>query len=276
MRRIQADDYSLPAHRLTARLLKYRPRNDAQRRAQAYLAAWSGRMEAGSQAATLFNAWTRALRRELLLDDLRGYWNRSEQAQFVDGVADGIDLDTLERMLADTGAGWCDDRGSQGRESCDDVLGRALDQALAELNKIDGDPSMQGWAWGDVHDTLYRHTPFSDVNVLRSVFQRRLGSGGSPDTVNVANVRLEPAGRYVQTFGAGFRQVFAMGPRRTEHLYMNSTGQSGNVMSRHYDDMVAPFGAVQLLPMPARTPAPRAEGVLTLAPAPATAAGTAR
>jgi len=29
------------------------------------------------------------------------------------------------------------------------------------------------------------------------------------------------------------------------HLYMNSTGQSGNVLSAHYDDMVKPFRDVR-------------------------------
>ena len=28
-------------------------------------------------------------------------------------------------------------------------------------------------------------------------------------------------------------------------MYMNSTGQSGNVLSSHYDDMVKPFRDVQ-------------------------------
>jgi penicillin amidase len=29
------------------------------------------------------------------------------------------------------------------------------------------------------------------------------------------------------------------------HFYMNSTGQSGNVLASHYDDMIKPFRDVQ-------------------------------
>lgn len=265
MRRIQADDYSEPAHRMVARLLRYRPRTEQQRRAQAQLAAWDGRMRADSPAATLFNVWTRALKRELLLDDLHSDWNRADQTEFLEGVVDDLDLDSLQRMLAGNRSDWCDDRRSARLETCDDVLGRSLDAALQELSKVYSDSSMQAWDWGGAHETVYRHTPFSDLNVLRSIFQRSIGNGGSPDTVNVANYRLEPAGRYVQTFGAGFRQVFVMAPQRSEHLYMASTGQSGNVLSPHYDDMIEPFRDVRLLRMPVSGAA--GARVLTLTPA---------
>lgn len=265
MRRIQADDYSQPAHRMAARLLQYRPRTELQRRAQAQLVGWDGRMRPDSQAATLFNVWTRALKRELLLDNLRRDWNRAEQAEFLEGVADDLDLDSLRRILAGNRSGWCDDQQTARLETCDDVLDHSLEAALQELSKVYSDSSMQSWAWGGAHETLYRHTPFSDLNVLRSMFQRRIANGGSPDTVNVANYRLEPAGRYVQTFGAGFRQVFVMTPERTEHLYMNSTGQSGNALSSHYDDMVEPFRDVRLLHMP--VPGAAGSRVLMLIPA---------
>ena len=35
--------------------------------------------------------------------------------------------------------------------------------------------------------------------------------------------------------------------------YMNSTGQSGNLLSRHYDDMVEPFAKVQFVPLNAQS-----------------------
>lgn len=265
MRRIQGDHYSQPAHQMVARLLRYRPRSELQSRALEYLAAWDGRMQIHSQAATLFNAWMLELKRELLLDDLRGDWNRAEQTEFLEGVVDGLDLNTVQRILADTRIDWCDDQYSSPRETCNDVLDRSLDEALQKLDKLYTGASMESWAWGDAHEALYRHTPFSDVNVLRSVFQRRIGNGGSPETVSVANYRLESAERFVQTFGAGFRQVIAMAPQRTEHLYMNSTGQSGNVFSPHYDDMIAPFRDAKLLPMP--NPGASDSHLLILAPA---------
>jgi penicillin amidase len=238
MRGIQADTLSEPARRLLARLRAYAPRGERQRRAHALVAAWDGDMRADSAAATVFNVWTRALRRTLVADELRGWWNEQHTARYVRGVADGLSLDTIAALLAD--GAWCDDTTSADAvESCDEALDAALDAALAELEKLDGGDA-EGWAWGGLHQTRYAHVPFSDVNVLRSFFERAIGNGGSPDSVNVASYRPEQ-GRYVQDFGAALRQVVALGPADAEHWYMNSTGQSGNVVSAHYDDMVEPF-----------------------------------
>ena len=88
---------------------------------------------------------------------------------------------------------------------------------------------------------------------MRTLFARRIGNGGSPDSVNVAGFGLEKSRGYTQEFGAGFRQLVALAPDRVEHLYMNSTGQSGNVASAHYDDMIEPFRNVEYYPMAVTT-----------------------
>ncbi len=251
MGRIQTDTVSEPARRLLVRMLKLKPTNDQQRRAFALLRTWDGDMSRSSQAATIFNAWVRNLRRELLSDELRGEWNRDTRSRYVKGVAEAIDLDTLGGMLVDGSDSWCQDLDTPAADTCDDALDGSLNDALWDVLKMTGDESMDDWAWGDLHYTVYRHTPFSEINVMRSVFERKIGSGGSPDTVNVASYRYDKSGRFTQDFGAGFRQVIGLSDAPGAHLFMNSTGQSGNVASRHYDDMVEPFrdGVLHKWPM---------------------------
>ncbi|TDR40690.1 penicillin amidase [Tahibacter aquaticus] len=264
MQRIQGDSQSEPARRLLGRLLQHEPSSDRQRLAYRYLKDWQGDMRGDSQAASIFNAWTRHLKRQLLANDLGGNWNKSDESQYTRSVVDSLDLDSLQRVLDDEQGQWCSPRDAVSPEPvCDDVLDVSLNRALRELLKIDGDDSMQDWAWSSMHETVYRHTPFSDVSVLRDVFQRRIGNGGSPDSVNVANFSLDKSG-YVQDFGAGFRQLIALAPGAVEHLYMNSTGQSGNVMSKHYDDMVERFRNVEYAAM--RSDSGGAQGI-TLIPA---------
>lgn len=241
MSRIQLDTISEPARRLLARMLRHTPNNDQQRRAFVHLRAWNGDMARASQAATIFNVWVRNLRRELMSDEIRGEYNRETQSRYLRGIAESADLDRLAALLTDGPGSWCQDRDTPGVETCDDVLDASLNDALWDILKMTGDESMDDWGWGDVHYTVYRHTPFSESNLLRGVFERDIGSGGSPDTVNVATYRYDRAGRFTQDFGAGFRQVIGMDDRPGAHLYMNSTGQSGNVASRHYDDMVEAF-----------------------------------
>jgi len=247
MRRIQSDSHSEPARKLLARLLQHKPSNELQRRAYTFLTAWDGDMSSDSQAATIFNVWTRHLKRELLADDLNGPWNRNRKGGYTRGVIDSLDIDSLHRLL-DHGKGqWCDDLSTaDNKEACDDTLNASLDRALQEILKVNGDESMESWAWGELHETLYQHMPFSQAKVLRNVFQRRIGNGGSPDSINVATHTLDQS-RYIQDFGAGFRQLVALAPDKIEHLYMNSTGQSGNVLSEHYDDMIERFRNVEYL-----------------------------
>ncbi|WP_080689383.1 penicillin acylase family protein [Xanthomonas arboricola] len=250
MQRMQADQYSASAVRLSKALLNYPPGDRAQRWAHDTLRDWNGRMDRDSHAATLFNAWLRQLKRRLVGAAFQGYWNRARQSRVLQGMIDGIDPDTVAAMLSGQSGQWCRDLEDSKPVPCADVTGAALDDALSELRKMAGDSS-DGWAWGDVHETVYRHVPFSAVNVAKVWFERRISNGGSPDTLNVADYTLGDSGRYEQTFGAGFRQIFSLSPAAVTHLQMNSTGQSSNAMSPHYDDMVEGFRDVRYLPMTA-------------------------
>jgi penicillin amidase len=103
---------------------------------------------------------------------------------------------------------------------------------------------MEQWRWGDIHETVYAHVPFSSIDAIASIFERRIPSGGSTNTIDVADATYKPSEKYEQTFGAGFRQIVQWGRDGQEpaaHWYMNSTGQSGNVFSKHYDDMIKKF-----------------------------------
>jgi len=100
---------------------------------------------------------------------------------------------------------------------------------------------MDSWRWGDVHETVYQHIPFSSLKFPARIFERRISTGGSPDTINVGNAVYSESVGYEQNFSAGFRQIMQFNNSSVSHLYMNSTGQSGNVLAGHYDDMIEPF-----------------------------------
>ena len=68
---------------------------------------------------------------------------------------------------------------------------------------------------------------------------------------------------FTQDFGAGFRQIFELDDSRS-HWYMLSTGQSGNIMSPHFDDMIDPFAQGHLANFPIAT---QARDTLHLVPA---------
>lgn len=240
MQSMQADIVSLPAARLLPYLTAVRPLNAGQEVAIAKLSEWRGQMSVDSAAAAIFNVWMRHLRTALFADEVARFWNKPQQMSYMDSVVGKTSLDQVREALEDKAPHWCDDVDTQVRESCSDILQKSLGAALAELTKLKGaDP--EDWKWGGVQQTDYAHVPFGEVKTLLSVFSRRVPNGGSLDTINVAGSFFRDSVGYLQNFGPGFRQVMEIGGDRTIHTYMNSTGQSGHILSPYYDNMVLPF-----------------------------------
>lgn len=244
MQRIQADTLDLSVAPLLPLLRALQATTDGQARALAALADWQGDMAADSPAASLFHVWMRHLRQQLFADELSGAWNRPDQIQRLNAMVTATDPAQIHAALTTTNHAWCDRTTTAPTETCDEILLSALDAAIAELSKLRG-PGTDDWAWGDLQSTVYRHMPFSDVSFIDRFFERRVPNGGSANAVNVAASIYEEGRGYRQNFGPGFRQIIRMAPDHTEHLYMNSTGQSGNPASDHFDDMVVPFQAVE-------------------------------
>jgi penicillin amidase len=238
--RMQGDTVDLSVRGLLDYLKRYSPARPEQQKALGYLQNWDGNMSLDSQGAAIFFVWARRLREEVFSTALKDTWNKQRQSADLERVVSATSYDQLLHALTEQPSAWCGAAGG----SCVPLLGRSLDATIAELKKLRGS-DMDSWRWGDIHHVLYEHMPFSKVTWLASVFERKLPSGGSTNTINVANAIYERAEGYDQTFSAGFRQIIQVGGPSTRHIYMNSTGQSGNVLSAHYDDMVKPFRDVQ-------------------------------
>jgi len=246
MQQMQADTVDLEAQEILPELLKLAPANDDQRQALQWLKGWNGDMKAGSQPAAIFHVWMRHLRQKLFSAQFKGYWNKAEQSGVLRGLSEEIRVDTLRKIVSGQQAGWC-------APGCQDVMRDSLQAAIDEIYELKGDRSMESWSWGKLQTALYGHTPFSQVKPLDSFFERRIANGGSENTINVADSSFESKKGYKQHLGAGFRQVIRLQPDALLATYMNSTGQSGNLLSRHYDDMVEPFAKVQFVPLNAQS-----------------------
>lgn len=241
MRAIQTDERSLSARRLVPVLTAIKPANDEERRALELLKGWSGDMSASSAQAALFNVWMRHLSARLFGDSIGDDWIRHDELQYVRGVLNMATVDQIERALTDPQALWCNPQAQETSDrSCRGVLRASLGQALAELQRRIGKDEAD-WRWGDIHHVRYAHQPFSNIRGLSGLFERRVDSGGGPDSINVSGFSVDGTNGYIGHFGAGSRQLIVLGQHGAQHQYMNSTGQSGNWMSAHYADMVQPF-----------------------------------
>jgi penicillin amidase len=267
VKRMQADVVSTSAAKMAGLLKTVQGLTPRQQQAIDYFKTWHGEMDVNSRAATIFNAWMRQLRVKLFSDRLKVSWNKQEQTNFMTGLPSRPSTEDLLGLLSDPNNAWCSQSAGAALPSCKVALTDSLELALDELDKLLGS-NMASWKWGDAHKTLYQHTPFSHVKFMDLFFEKRIGNGGSGDTINVANADFKKQDGYLQTFGSGFRQImqFGSGEQSALHLFMNSTGQSGNVFSAHYADMVAPFQKVEYVRLQ-RTVPEQQESIVTLSPA---------
>jgi len=236
---MQADRISTQVRDLLPFLLTVPAKDARQQQALALLQAFDGEMRMESAAAAIYQAWMIHLERAIFEDDLR--------ATLFEAMSTRANPLFLTNVLndPDQGAAWCDNVLSAPVETCTETAQVALDNALADLRARMGD-DMNGWRWDRIHITQYPHNPFSQVSYLKGIFHRTIPNGGDRYTVNVAPVNLEQP--YNQTHSPGYRHIVDLSDIANSR-FMITTGQSGNVLSRHYDDLIRRHRDVAYLPM---------------------------
>jgi penicillin amidase len=260
-RDIQADTTSLHAQTLLPLLIsRARPQTEPERQALEILRKWNFNASAESGAAPIFQSWFLRLAAALagdelgpvILDDYRGRFSYTTRF--------------LTNTLASNGA-WCDDVSTTGRESCDDVITRALNEGVADLTSRLG-PDMTRWRWDAVHRAVFPHQGLDMVGALRPLLSRSIPNAGDWSTVNVGTVLVDRP--YTQEAIPGYRQIVDLSPAN-DSRFIDAVGQSGHFLSPHYDDFMTDWRDVQYRKMRMTRTAidEGALGRLLLSPAPA-------
>ena len=226
---------------------------------QTTLERWNGKMEPDRPEPLILAAWHKALLELMLKDDL---------GEDFELVAAGRLTRVLE-MLRSTGArNWCNKVDTPRTESCGDILYESINVALDDLRGRFGE-NWKAWRWGEANLTRHEHRPFSQVDLLSPTFTIRQRMAGGKYTLlrNSNNFsKDEPfAGRH----GSALRTVHDFADLE-KSLFMISTGQSGNVMSRHYRDLAPKWGRLEYVPIPSKpeTYRPKSTGVFVLKASP--------
>jgi penicillin amidase len=238
--RIQADVVSLAMRELLPKLLAARPRSEEARKALALLAKWDGTMAPGRSEPLIAWAWWRALARAIYADELGDAFqaNWLARAVFLNKVLSGDPAH----------ARWCDDVRTPATETCEEVLALSLDAALADVAKRYGsDPSR--WRWGEAHLARHEHRPFSRQPLLARLFDITVPSPGDAFTVNVGRNNFnDEAQPYANRHAASLRAIYDLSDLE-KSLYIHSGGQSGNILSDHYDAFTQAWAKNEYIPM---------------------------
>ena len=246
---IQSDIVSEPARAilpLIGRNLWYASEGSAddpaaarRRDALERMANWNGEMSEHAAEPLIYAAWIRALRRRLAVDEL---------GPMVDALP-GPDPVFIERVFRNVdGAGvWCDVRQSEAVESCADMARLALDDALAELAARYG-ARIEGWRWGDAHQAVHRHETLGRLPGLGLLVNIVQSTPGGDHTLMRGQMTGRGETPYASVHAAGFRGVYDFSDPDSS-VYIIATGQSGHILSRHYDDMAPLWRRGEYVPM---------------------------
>ena len=237
---IQADVTSLAMRELLPKLLATRPRSEQARKALDLLRQWDGTMAAGRPEPLIAWAWWRELTRAIYADELGDAFRLNHLARpvFLAKVLSG------ERGPAR----WCDDVRTPAIETCEEQLAVSLETALADLRERYGADAAR-WRWGEAHVARHEHRPFGRQALLARLFDIRVASPGDTFTVNVGRNNMnDEAEPYANRHAASLRAIYDLSNLENS-LYIHSGGQSGNILSEHYDAFSAAWAKNEYIPM---------------------------
>ena len=223
------------------------------------LANWTGEMNEHLPEPLIYAAWLRALQDRLIQDELGPL---AAEFKHVEPLF-------VERVFRDIGGAseWCDILQSSPKETCTDVSRQALDAAILWLEEnYDGD--LTSLRWGDAHQATHDHAVLGNVPVLRYFVNIRQSTSGGDNTLMRGRTK-GGSGKdaFLNVHGAGYRGVYDFTDPDSS-LFVISTGQSGHLFSRHYDDLGALWRRGEYIPMSLDEGLARAAavGITTLIP----------
>lgn len=235
MVRIQQDRRSLLFEDFRPVLQELRVREKRARVWRERLLRWDGDARPDSREAAVFEAWYTELTRLPSQEVGEEYWDEPRYL-----------LRAMRR-----GDRACEPSGS--REDCLRFASRALGRALERFGE-----EVPGW--GEVHRAVFEHPVLSRTPLARFA-GREVPAGGDGYTVNVGP--YDPEGFRMDS-GPSYRQIVDLSPGGRS-LFVIPMGQSGSLLSGHFDDLLGLWSGDGYLRM--RTGGYEADDTLTLRPA---------
>ncbi len=127
---------------------------------------------------------------------------------------------------------WIDDKNTPDKESFDNIVLRSL---IEVYNKYKKDSAKKNVYWVNIHKIYYEH-PLGSVSVLKPFFNRGPFSiKGGRDCILRSDFYYSSQFR-VRMYST-FRMIIDFGDFNNS-VIINSSGESGNFMSKHYDDQI--------------------------------------
>ena len=226
----QQDVASLMAREMLPLLLaRITPQTDKHRAVLDLLNSWDGGMDRARPEPLIFALWMEKLKSRVFQDDLGDlytdfYGERPEVLRTV--------------LTGDTA--WCDDIRTPGTETCDQQVAGAFSDVMVWLDqhKINDVAALH---WGDYHQASFGHMLFQNFPLVTKLGGRYLASSGDNYTVNRGSFRPSTSRMpFAHIHGASLRAVYDFSDL-SQSQFALAGGQSGNIVSGNYGDLLEPW-----------------------------------
>lgn len=198
------------------------------------LLSWHGDFSAKSIGASIYSVFIDELKTELLGNILNAEWGNESEQYYYDQIISKISYQSLIKILEEYSEVWCESK------NCGYKKQKAWDKAIKRLEKLKGS-DVYDWAWSELNQTVFKHTPFSETKWYAKVFENRVSGEGSVNTINVSQSQYNKEDGFHRIHAAAFRQIMSIGDKLTDHLFILPPGQSGNAMSPYFDNALEDY-----------------------------------
>ncbi|RMH90808.1 MAG: penicillin acylase family protein [Calditrichaeota bacterium] len=153
---------------------------------------------------------------------------------------------TIPKLLVNEQSPWWDDVTTDSLETREEIFAAAFNRTVEELREQLGDDPRE-WKWGRVHTVEHPH-PLGKRKPLDRLFNvGPFSVMGGEEVINPSGFVLTGEGRYRAVYGPATRIILDLG--NPEHgVTINPTGESGVVVSPHYDDQAEMYNRGEFRP----------------------------
>lgn len=142
---------------------------------------------------------------------------------------------TYPVLLSNENSVWWDNINTKNIETRDTIFNLSFTQSIKELEKQLGSDINQ-WKWGKVHILEHQHPIGRQGGLLAKIFNvGPTGVFGGNQVINNIDFNFNGSGIYKATYGPSQRTLIDFADLDNA-LSVIPTGESGRIMSKHYDD----------------------------------------